>query len=113
MQLGIPVNSLNAIGDAYFDLAPRSAALHAACWRGRSETVKFLIDHGADVNLKDGKGRTPLELAVKDCVDSYWTARRSPDSVKALMEADATVTDALRKGLPFGYEEVDRLLVDR
>ena len=46
-------------------------------------------------------------LAVKACVDSYWMRRRSPESVKALLEAGAE-----RAGvrLPTGYDEIDRLL---
>lgn len=30
-----------------------------------TELVKFLIDQGADVNLKDENGMTPLQLAEK------------------------------------------------
>jgi len=46
-------------------------------------------------------------LAVKACVDSYWTNRRSPESVEALLRAGASV-----KGIDFpsGYAEVDELL---
>jgi hypothetical protein len=41
------------------------------------------------------------------CVDSYWTWRRSPDSVKALIDAGATAGGIT---WPSGYDEVDRLL---
>ena len=30
------------------------------------------------LDVKDANGRTPLALAVRACVDSYWTGRRSP-----------------------------------
>jgi hypothetical protein len=46
-------------------------------------------------------------LAVKACVDSYWTNRRSPESVEALLRAGASVNGV---DFPCGYAEVDALL---
>jgi hypothetical protein len=59
------------------------------------------------VNASDAVGRTPLIFAIKACVDSYWTERRTPESVAALLGAGASV-----KGVPYpsGYAEVDALL---
>ena len=37
--------------------------LHFACERGTSNTVKCLIEKGADVNSKNKRGQTPLDLA--------------------------------------------------
>ena len=48
-----------------------------------------------------------MVLAVKACVDSYWSSRRSPDSVEALLRAGASVSDV---AFPSGYSEVDDLL---
>ena len=45
-------------------------------------------------------------LAVRACVDSYWTRRRSPESVKALLDAGASVRGVL---FPSGYDDVDEL----
>jgi hypothetical protein len=59
------------------------------------------------VNVLDGKGRTPLVLAVRACVDSYWKGRRTPDSVEALLKAGATVGGV---EYPSGYADVDELL---
>ncbi len=44
---------------------------------------------------------------MKACVDSYWTYRRTPQSVRALLDAGAAVS-----GVPYpsGYAEVDELL---
>jgi ankyrin repeat protein len=69
--------------------------------------VKLLLARGAPVRALDGNGRTPLELAVRACVDSYWTERRSPDSVRALLDAGATVEGV---SFPSGYPAVDELL---
>ena len=94
-------------GDPYFDLAKDSTALHVAAWKAWPKTVKLLIERGANVNAQDAKGRTPLMLAVKACVDSHWTNRRSPESVEALLQAGASISGV---EFPCGYDEVDALL---
>ncbi len=106
LDLGVPVDALYA-GDGYFDIAPQSTALHVAAWKGLASTVQLLIDRGAPLDVKDAKGRTPLVLAVKACVDSYWTSRRNPDTVRALLEAGASVRGVT---IPSGYDAVDELL---
>jgi ankyrin repeat protein len=107
LNAGIDVNSRHQEGDGYFGLAPNSTALHSAAWRARPDTVRLLIGRGAKVDVLDGKGRSPLALAVRACVDSYWTDRRSPDSVEVLLQAGAPIS-----GVPFpsGYADVDNLL---
>jgi ankyrin repeat protein len=82
-------------------------AIHIAAWRAHPATVRLLIDRGSPVDVADGQGRTPLALAVHACVDSYWVGRRSPDSVRALLDAGASTA-----GVPYpsGYAEVDELL---
>jgi len=89
LDLGVPVNARYS-GDGYFDLAWDSTALHVAAWQSRPDLVKVLIDRGADVNAKDGKGRTPLVLANKACTDSYWMQRATPEPARLLREAGAT-----------------------
>jgi ankyrin repeat protein len=42
-----------------------------AAWKLRADLVQLLLERGAPVDAKDGKGRTSLMLAVKACVDSY------------------------------------------
>ena len=89
LDLGVPVNARYA-GDGYFDIAKDSTALHVAAWQSRPDLVKVLIDRGADVNVKDSKGRTPLVLANKACTDSYWTQRATPEPARLLRAAGAT-----------------------
>jgi ankyrin repeat protein len=107
LDLGVNIAALHEQGDMYFDVAKNSTALHAAAWRAQHGTVKYLINRGAPVDALDGKGRSALALAVKACVDSYWTHRRSPESVEALLNAGAS-----RAGVAFpsGYAEGDALL---
>jgi len=107
LDLGVNVGALFKEGDGYFDVAPNSMAIHVAAWRANHGTVKLLLERGAPVDVPDGKGRTPLALAVKACVDSYWTDRRSPESVEALLRAGARASEVR---LPSGYSEVDELL---
>jgi ankyrin repeat protein len=106
LELGVPVNALYD-GDPYFGIPRDSTALHVAAWKAWPKTVKLLIERGAAVNAEDAKGQTPLMLAVKACVDSYWTNRRSPESVEALLRAGALITGV---DYPCGYDEVDELL---
>jgi ankyrin repeat protein len=106
LDLGVPVDARYE-GDGYFDIAKDSTALHVAAWKLHLPTVTLLIGRGAEVNLEDAKGRTPLALAVKACVDSYWTERRSPKPARALLEAGATLHGVR---YPSGYAEVDTLL---
>jgi len=107
LDLGVNVAALYEKGDAYFDIAPKSTALHVAAWRAWPSIVALLIERGAPVDALDGKGRTALGLAVRACVDSYWTNRRSPESVETLLLAGAAVSSV---EYPSGYAEVDELL---
>jgi ankyrin repeat protein len=110
LDLGVDVDARFAAGDGYWDVAPNSTALHVASWRAQHDAVKLLIERGAQVNAPDSKGRKPLALAVRACVDSYWTGRRSPDSVAALLDAGAS-TSGIQ--FPTGYKEVDELIKAR
>ena len=107
LDLGVDVGAVFKEGDGYWDIAKDSTALHAAAWRARHATVKLLIERGAAVNVPDGKGRTPSGLAVRACVDSYWSDRRSPESVAALLRGGASVAGVV---FPSSYAEVDELL---
>jgi ankyrin repeat protein len=106
LDLGVDIRSMYE-GDGYYGIAKDSTALHVAAWRAWPPVVKLLIERGASVNVPDGKGRTPLALAVRACVDSYWSYRRTPESVEALLRAGASVSGV---DYPSGYAEVDELL---
>jgi len=108
LDLGVDAGALYVEGDGYWDVAKNSTALHVAAWRARHATVKLLIESHAPVDALDGKGRTALALAVRACMDSYWTQRRSPESVEALLRAGASIEGV---DSPSGYAEVDELLL--
>jgi ankyrin repeat protein len=106
LDLGVPVDARYG-GDGYFGTPPNSTALHVAAWHAWPQVVELLIARGADVNARDGDDRTPLQVAVRAATVSYWTGRRSPDSVRALLDAGAS-----KEGIsvPTGYDEIDVLL---
>ena len=107
LDLGVPIDAPFVEGDGYFGIPAGSLAIHVAAWRAQPEIVTLLLARGSPVDVADADGETPLALAVKACVDSYWMGRRSPDSVRALLEAGASVRGV---AFPSGYGEVDDLL---
>ena len=110
LDLGADVATVDEEGDGYWGIAKTSTALHVAAWRARHSTVKLLVERGAPVDVQDGRGRTALMLAVRACVDSYWSDRRSPESVATLLAAGASVRGVV---YPSGYGDVDALLRER
>ena len=83
LDLGVAVDARFVEGEGYFDVAPNSLAIHVAAWRARPATLRLLIDRGSPIDALDGKRRSPLMLAVRACVDSYWAGRRTPESVES------------------------------
>jgi hypothetical protein len=106
LDLGVPAGALNH-GDAYFGTPIASTALHVAAWRANPDVVRLLIERGAPVEARDGKGCTAMQLAVRACTASYWTNRRSTEWVEPLLAAGASVEDI---ELPTGYAEADVLI---
>jgi ankyrin repeat protein len=107
LELGVAPDAPYHEEDGYFGIGAQSTALHVAAWRARHDTVSLLVERGAPVDARDGQGRTPLALAVRACVDSYWTHLRSPESVRTLLAAGASLAGV---AYPSGYAEVDELL---
>jgi len=74
---------------------PHQTALHGAAQRGFTPFVKFLAEHGADLQAKDANDRTPLDLAKGIGVPGVRQAAGDPhpDTVKlieSLIAAKAT-----------------------
>src|SRR5262245_53277455 len=74
---------------------PHQTALHGAAERGYTPFVKFLVEHGADLNSKDANGRTALDLAKGIGVPGVKQAQGEgfPETVAAiesLISASAT-----------------------
>jgi ankyrin repeat protein len=54
LDAGVDVNRVN---EADY------TALHGAALRGLNEVIQILVDHGANINARDFRGRTPYRLA--------------------------------------------------
>ena len=109
LDLGVDVAS-TVPANGYWGIPSGSLAIHVASWRGHSAVVQVLIDRGSPIDARDGRGHTPLALAVRACIDSYWKERRTPDSVRALLNAGASANEIR---IPTGYEAIDALLAAR
>jgi uncharacterized protein len=55
LDAGVDVNAADNQGDT---------ALHGAAQKGWDQVVQFLLDHGARLDVKDKRGRTPLDAAM-------------------------------------------------
>jgi ankyrin repeat protein len=108
LNLGAPVNTPFEEGDGYYGTPAGSLPIHVAAWHNYPPVVQLLIDNGAAVNAYDGNGDTPLMLSVRASTESYWTRRRSPDAVAALLKAGAL---ADKVPFPCGYKPIDDLLL--
>jgi ankyrin repeat protein len=53
-ELGLDVNAVNSMG---------LTAMHGAANRGSDEIIKFLVEKGARLDVKDNEGRTPMTWA--------------------------------------------------
>jgi ankyrin repeat protein len=104
LDLGLDVDARTGRGGALAD-----TALQVAVWRGRLATVKLLLERGADRETTNGRGETPLSLAVRALTDrSEWTPHASSEIVAALLAAGARV-DSVRR-FPTGSADADALL---
>jgi ankyrin repeat protein len=65
---------------------PHETALHGAAQHGFTPFVKFLAEHGADLQAKDANGRTPLDLAKGTGASGRGQAESFPDTA-ALLES--------------------------
>lgn len=107
LDLGIDVNTPFMEGDAYWGIPPGSLPVHVAAWLLHPASVGLLVERGAMIDQPDTKGNTPLMLALKACVDSYWKGRGSTELLQTLLEAGAS---ADKVPFPTGRPEVDALL---
>lgn len=103
---GADVNARDKDGD-------NQTPLHYACRKGHAAIVRLLLDHGADVNVRNGLHNTPIGLACE--TDGHL------DIVRILIDAGADVNaknsavngyTPLHAACRHGHSDVARLLVD-
>lgn len=57
VKTGVNVNQIDQVSG--------SVALHLGIVNGNLDTVKVLLSHGSDIDLRDGEGKTPLIKAIE------------------------------------------------
>jgi ankyrin repeat protein len=55
LKAGVDVNAVDSRGET---------ALHGAASKGYDQVIKYLAEHGANLNLKDKQGKTALDAAI-------------------------------------------------
>lgn len=107
LDLGVRVDEPFVAGDGYWGIPKGSLAIHVAAWLAYPEVIQLLILRGSPIDTPDANGSTPMDLAVRACIDSYWMDRRTPKSVEILLTAGAKADNI---AFPTGYAPVDELL---
>lgn len=79
-----------AIADAMDDHTRWTPLLQAADQR-HAEVVRYLLAHGANINVKAGFGQTPLTAAILGSVFSYGPKGDRDETVQALLVGGADV----------------------
>ena len=80
-------------------------ALHGAAFRGLNEVVEYLVDHGADIDARDFRGRTPFRLAEGSKQSFQFQA--FPETADLLKQLGANT----RLGIPGTVQErADRVV---
>jgi len=83
VELGMDVKAVNSMG---------LTALHGAANRGSDDIIRFLVQQGAKLDVKDAEGRTPLTWAEGVFLATH-PGRPKPTSIeliKQLASAPAT-----------------------
>lgn len=89
------------------------APLHLAAAHDHADVARVLLDHGAEALRQDGRGRTPLHLAVR--AGAYAVARLLVSRCggeRLLHIRDASGRTPLHDAVIKGDEEAVRLLLD-
>ena len=98
LELGFPIEARREGSDE-----DGATALHAASWAGSAQTVALLLDHGADLTVRDARWRgQPLGWALVGSGEAPDSAA-APDWVTAvalLLDAGASL-----EGVTFNSEE--------
>jgi ankyrin len=79
VELGMDVNAVNSMG---------LTALHGAANRGSNEIIRYLVQQGARIDVKDAEGRTPLTWAEGVFLATH-PARPKPSSIELLKQLAA------------------------
>jgi len=79
VELGLDVNAK----DNY-----NYTALHGAAYRGDNDVVKFLVEHGAKLDVRSKKGQTVTDMANGPMVNAHLPIEH-PDTIALLLKLGA------------------------
>ena len=95
VELGADINAVNKTGDT---------ALHGAAWRHFADSiVQFLVDHGANMDVKNKRGWTPLVIA--EGIRTGGNAVFSPSTTALLRKLGAAASPPDISRVPEAGEE--------
>ena len=57
---------------------PHHTALHGAAMKGMNSVVELLVEHGADLTVRDAGGATPLDVAMGEYQEDFRTTQADP-----------------------------------
>ena len=90
VELGADVNAVNEA-----DFTP----LHGAAFRGMNEVIEYLVKHGANINARDFRGRTPYRIA--EGAKQAFQFQAFPETAALLKDLGANT----RLGIPGTVQE--------
>lgn len=118
---------LDARGNVNYISSTSGNALMVAIVNGHEPVARFLLENGADPNVSDEWGFTPLHWALRDGItaigmprgplpnDNLWVKPSMPGLVKQLLARAANPNARVTKGLPplsylpYAREDINRL----
>ena len=87
--------------------AHHDTPLHFACFRGKLDVAQLLLDHGAQVNVKNHKGETPLHLASRlMSLEAAWILLKYGADLNAENFESETPFQLARRGMREKMEQL-------
>jgi len=86
LRAALALQSLDGINDKYMEISYSTPLIYALHFEGAHPIAKMVVCLGADVNVPDANGHTPLHFA------------QSLDMIKFLVDAGASVNSLSKEG---------------
>ncbi|KAM0559898.1 hypothetical protein ACHAPJ_003848 [Fusarium lateritium] len=98
VDINEPYYTSKYVSKGHYKISPdNSALLHVAkgkCWWHVHQALPYLLDKGADMEIRNGSGQTPLHVAI-----SHTSGLYSREAAKTLIRAGADVNASDNDGL--------------
>jgi ankyrin repeat protein len=57
---------------------PHHSALHGAAMQGYNSVVELLVEHGANLNVRDSSDALPIDVAMGDYQEDFVSTQAEP-----------------------------------